>query len=148
MFISDVLWLDRDLIDSRSARCDALMSSLTDDLNPATLIELSRMYVGPFALEFLYEEWAVAHRTTQHSRYLQLIERSSRRDLGIGQFDRAIALLEHALKVDPDADQLEALLVHLYRRTGANAAAAERYAHYASVLRRDLGLEPPGLEAM
>jgi DNA-binding SARP family transcriptional activator len=145
---SDVLWLDRDLIDSRSARCDALMSSLTDDLNPATLIELSRTYVGPFALEFLYEEWAVAYRTTQHSRYLQLIERSSRRDLGIGQFDRAIALLEHGLKVDPDADQLEALLVHLYRRTGANAAAAERYAHYASVLRRDLGVEPPGLEAM
>jgi len=31
---------------------------------------------------------------------------------------------------------------------GATAAAAEQYTHYASVMREQLGLEPPPLEAI
>jgi DNA-binding SARP family transcriptional activator len=48
--------------------------------------------------------------------------------------------------VDPGADAIEAMLVRLYRRSGAHAAAAEQYAHYSSVLRDQLGVEPPAIE--
>ncbi|MEJ7696538.1 MAG: BTAD domain-containing putative transcriptional regulator [Candidatus Limnocylindrales bacterium] len=50
------------------------------------------------------------------------------------------------LTVDPDAEQIEVSLLRLYRVTGAHAAAAEQYAHYAAVMRNELGLEPPALE--
>jgi DNA-binding SARP family transcriptional activator len=53
-----------------------------------------------------------------------------------------------ALQADPDAEQIELCLLRLYRRTGANAAAAEQYSHYASVMRDQLGLEPPPLESI
>ena len=44
--------------------------------------------------------------------------------------------------------QIELSLLKLYRRTGAHAAAAEQYAHYAAVLRNDLGIEPPPLDSL
>ena len=51
-------------------------------------------------------------------------------------------------KVDPQAEHLEASLVRLFFLTGAHAAAAEQYAHYAVVLREGLGIEPPPLDAL
>jgi DNA-binding SARP family transcriptional activator len=53
-----------------------------------------------------------------------------------------------ALQADPDADQIELYLLRLYRRMGANAAAAEQYAHYATLMREQLGIEPPPLESI
>jgi hypothetical protein len=32
--------------------------------------------------------------------------------------------------------------------TGAHSAAAEQYAHYAAVMREELGIEPPPLDAL
>ncbi|HEX7590831.1 MAG TPA: hypothetical protein VF375_02680 [Candidatus Limnocylindrales bacterium] len=53
-----------------------------------------------------------------------------------------------ALQADPDADQIELCLLRLYRRMGARAAAAEQYAHYAGVMRNQMGIEPPPLESI
>jgi DNA-binding SARP family transcriptional activator len=53
-----------------------------------------------------------------------------------------------ALAIDPRSDQIELSLLRLYKATGAHAAAAEQYAHYASVVREDLGIEPPSLESL
>ena len=53
---------------------------------------------------------------------------------------------QQALVVDPEADEIEAQVIRLYRLLGASAAAAEQYAHYASVLRDQLGVEPPRME--
>jgi len=52
------------------------------------------------------------------------------------------------VEVDPDADGIEVSLLRLYRLSGAHAAAAEQYGHYADVLREELGVEPPALEAL
>jgi DNA-binding SARP family transcriptional activator len=145
---SDLVRLDTELVSSQSAHCASLLRSMSEQLEPQQVQELASEYRGKFALDFLYEEWAIAYRNSLHAQYVELVERSARRDESIGQFSRSIELLCRALEVDPDADQLEAHLVHLYRLIGANAAAAERYGHYASVLRRDLGVEPPGLETM
>jgi len=46
------------------------------------------------------------------------------------------------------AEHLEFALLRLYRLTGAHAAAAEQYGHYAAVVREELGLEPPPLDAV
>jgi hypothetical protein len=50
--------------------------------------------------------------------------------------------------VDPTADQVEVSPLRFYRASGAHAAAAEQYGHYAGVMRDQLGLEPLPLESL
>ncbi len=52
------------------------------------------------------------------------------------------------MEVEPSAEQIEVFLLRLYRVTGAHSAAAEQYAHYATVMRDELGMEPPALESL
>ena len=143
---ADVVWLDPDLVDSRSLRCGTALRSLgpapsTDDVD-----RIAAEYRGRFALDFAYEDWASNHRETMHARYLELMERAVTVETDAGHVDRAIRLAQRALDVDPEAEQIEVCLLRLYRMTGAHAAAAEQYAHYASVMRDQLGIEPPALE--
>jgi two-component SAPR family response regulator len=55
-------------------------------------------------------------------------------------------LARRALQIDPDAEQLERLLVRAYHDAGSHAAVGEQYAHYAAFLRNELGIEPPDLQ--
>ena len=50
--------------------------------------------------------------------------------------------------MDPEADGIEVSLLRLYRLTGAHAAAAEQYTHYATTMRDQLGIEPPPLDTL
>jgi DNA-binding SARP family transcriptional activator len=143
---SDVLWLDHDLVDSRSALCRRLLRSMGSRPNPESIAELSRAYVGKFALDFAYDDWADSYRDSLHAAYLEAIESSSMEDTNTGHFDRAIRVVQRAIEVDPEADHLEASLLRLYELSGSHAAAAEQYGHYASALRRDLGIEAPPLD--
>ena len=45
----------------------------------------------------------------------------------------------------PTADAIELQLLRAYKRGDRHAAAAEQYAHYSSMMRDDLGAEPPAL---
>jgi DNA-binding SARP family transcriptional activator len=145
---SDVLWLDPELVDSRSSRCAAVIDLATRHKDPAFIDDLSDLYDGKFALEFAYEQWASGRREGMHATYLQLIEGAIAQDLAEGQFEHGIGLARRALDVDPEADELELLLLRLYRGIGAAAAAAEQYSHYATVIRDNLGAEPPALDAL
>jgi len=86
----------------------------------------------------MYDDWASAFRDTLHASFLDRVERTINADTQSGAFDRALRVTQLALQADPDAEQIELCLLRLYRRTGANAAAAEQYAHYATVLREQL----------
>ena len=144
---TDVIWLDIELVGSRSADSAQAIVRATADPTPERVEALSEVYRGRFALDFAYEEWAVPYRESLHASYLQVIEAAVRTDIATGHYDRAIRLARRALEVDPDAEQLEVSLLRLYRLTGAHAAAAEQYEHYAAVQRSELGVEPPPLDA-
>ena len=111
-------------------------------------MELVDTYWGRFGIDFLYDDWASSYRNNLHAAFLSRVERSVLEDMERGAFDRAIDVAQKALMADAEADQIELLLLRLYRITGAHAAAAEQYGHYASVLREQLGVEPPTLEAI
>jgi two-component SAPR family response regulator len=145
---SDLIWLDPELVDSRSARSRAAIRLAERDPSPENVDAVSQTYRGRFALDFEYEEWAGQYRDSMHATYLEIIERAVSADTNAGAFDRAIGLARRALEADPDAEQIELSLLRLYRRTGAHSAAAEQYEHYAAVLRNDLGIEPPPLESL
>jgi DNA-binding SARP family transcriptional activator/tetratricopeptide (TPR) repeat protein len=144
----DVIWLDRQLITSRSQLCYDYVRTLGANPTPDEVRTLLDMYRGPFALDFAYEEWAVIHRDALHAAYLQVVERSLANDTSSGHWDRGIVTARQALAIDPEAEHIEASLVRLLRLSGAHAAAAEQYEHYSGVLRESLGIEPPPLDAL
>ncbi|MGZ6267902.1 MAG: AfsR/SARP family transcriptional regulator [Candidatus Limnocylindrales bacterium] len=144
----DLIWLDPALVQSRSAECLRLIASARRDPSPELISELVDSYTSRFAADFMYDDWAAPFRDTLHASFLDRIERAVRADTRSGVFDRALAVAQQALQVDPDAEQIELCLLRLYRLTGAHAAAAEQYVHYATVLREQLGLEPPPLESI
>ena len=92
-------------------------------------------------MDFAYEDWASGFRETLHATYLRVMERAIQIDLDSGHFNRGTFLAERAAEVDPDADEIQAALVRLYRLSGAYAAAAEQYGRYSRTM-TDLGLEP------
>jgi DNA-binding SARP family transcriptional activator len=145
---SDVVWLDRQLIRSRSQVCGDFIRSLGARPSPDEVEQLTSLYQGRFALDFAYEEWAVAHRDALHAAYLQVVENAVAADMATGHWERGIVTARRALSVDPEAEQIEASLVRLLRLSGAHAAAAEQYEHYSSVLKEGLGIEPPPLDAL
>jgi DNA-binding SARP family transcriptional activator len=145
---SDVVWLDADLVTSRSLESRRLIREIATQATPEEVDRLTRLYKGRFALDFEYEEWAAEYRDPLHASYLEIVERSVLDDLRSGHYDRGITVARRALEADPSAEQIELSLLRLYRVTGAHAAAAEQYAHYATVLRDELGVEPPPLESL
>ena len=144
----DVIWLDPELVSSRTARCRSLIRELPVRPSPDDVSRLAVMYRGRFALDFEYEEWASTYRESVHAGYLEVVERSLLEDVATGHHDRAITIARRALEVDPYSDQIEVSLLRLYKSIGAHSAAAEQYAHYSSVMRDELGIEPPPLESL
>ena len=145
---ADLIWLDPELVRSRSSECLSLIGAMRRDPSPELVTRLAESYTGRFAVDFIYDDWASAFRDTLHASFLDRIERAITADTKAGAFERALAVAQLALQADPEAEQIELCLLRLYRRTGAHAAAAEQYAHYANVMREQLGVEPPLLESI
>jgi DNA-binding SARP family transcriptional activator len=145
---ADLIWLDPELVHSRSSECRGLISVIRRDPSPELIAKLAETYTGRFAVDFIYDDWASGFRDSLHASYLDRVERAIVADTNAGAFERALSVAQLALQADPEAEQIELCLLRLYRRMGATAAAAEQYAHYAGVLRDQLGLEPPPLESI
>ncbi len=145
---ADLIWLDQHLVGSRSTDCLRLLAELRRDCQPMTVALLASTYTSRFATDFLYDDWSTCFRDSLHAAFMDRVERSIAEDIRLGMYDRAISLAQQALMADPDADQIELLLLRLYRSTGAHGAALEQYTHFASVMKEQLGVEPPPLEAL
>jgi DNA-binding SARP family transcriptional activator len=137
----ETIWLDPELVEGRSRRCLEIIRSTPGPPSPEAALALAHEYRGKFALDFAYEEWSGAYRDSLHAGYLRVMEHAIRIDLDTGHFGRGTYLAERAMEVDPEAEEIQAALVRLYRLSGAHAAAAEQYGHYAHAM-RELGVEP------
>ena len=145
-FDGDVVSLDRDLIDTTSRRTwELLGQARTPDpgREPRTCFaptrvatrSTSRMRSGPRLTEIRSTPLSCRSRK-------QRWKQASRAAISSWRFSVARSLL----KVDPDADTIELLLLRAYKRSGRGAAAAEQYAHYATVLRRNWASSQPAYE--
>ena len=106
-------------------------------------------YLGPFALDFAYEEWASDYRSVApHLISADHRKGRCRRHWRVGHFERGIDLARRALEFTPDADQIELSLLRLLRLNGSHSAAAEQYSHYAAAQRETYGIEPPALDTL
>ena len=143
----ETVWLDRELITTTSQACRDMIRKMPGIPSPDDVLELARRYVGRFALDFMYEEWASAYRDSLHAAYLRVVEAALRLDADSGHYARGIEIAELAADVEPDSEELQVALLRLYRLAGSFAAAAEQYGHYAQTL-RELGVEPQPFDAL
>jgi len=141
---AETIWLDRELIDSRSRRCLELIRSMPGDPTAEGSVRLASEYRARFALDFAYEDWSGPYRDSLHAGYLRIVERAVRMDLDSGHLGRGTFIAERAAEIDPDSEEIQVALVLLYRHSGAHAAAAEQYAHYARAM-KELGVDAPAL---
>ena len=146
---SDVVWLDPSWSRAAPSLPETAIRRAERDPSPENVERVSRTYRRSVRTR-LRVRGVVGRRIA--IRCTPPISRSSRSavsaDTNGGEFDRAIGLARRAIEADPEAEQVELSLLRLYRRTGAHAAAAEQYAHYAACPRNDLGMEPPPLESL
>ncbi len=145
-FDSDMVWLDKDLVDSRSWRCMRLLSGREWDAEQVN--EVVANYRGRFGADFAYDEWASPFRDRLHALYLSVMEQAVAGKIGHRDARWRLWVGQQAIQVDPEADSIEALVIGLYQAVDATSAAREQYAHYASAMRDQLGVDPPALEDM
>ena len=143
-FDPDIVWLDRELIASRSWQCLELLSRRGADVDTVNSVVAS--YRARFAIDFTYEEWASEYRERLHSLFLGLVEQAVAGAIGSGNIRWRLWVGQQALLADPEADSIEAQVIGLYRAIGATAAAGEQYSHYSATMREQLGIEPPSLD--
>ncbi len=146
-FDGETVSLDPSLVSCTSYQCRDLVAQARRG-DRGAVRALAAMYVGRFALDFAYEEWATAYRENLHAAVLGVLERAIDDLRARGELDEAVELAQRALELEPGSDEFELTLLRLYRATGQHAAAAEQYAHYSTTLREELGVEPPALESL
>jgi DNA-binding SARP family transcriptional activator len=143
---SDLIWLDTELIESVSGRCAQLVSEHERTGSVESAVALSYAYTERFALDFSYDEWAGDYRDWLHVSCLRVLEHQVRAFMDSGDFEGGVSMARRALDADPRNEDLEASLLRLLRGYGAHAAAAEQYSRYSTLLKRDLGVDPPPLD--
>jgi DNA-binding SARP family transcriptional activator len=141
---TDMVWLDRELISSRSRDCADMLRRARRGRQTAVQ-ELATTYRGRFALDFTYEDWAGQYRDPLHAQFLEAMEREVAERTAVGDYTGAISTARAVMEVDQDADAVEVALIRLYRASGAHAAAAELYGRYAATQRSEYGVEVPPL---
>ncbi len=145
---SDLVFLDSELVYSSSGRCATLIASIDRNRTIELVDQLSETYVGRFAADFAYEDWAADYRDWLHVGYLHIVETEIADEIAHGRFERGVRLARRALEVDPRLDTLGLSLLRMLKGSGAHSAAAEQYERYASLLRSEIGVEPPAFDSV
>jgi DNA-binding SARP family transcriptional activator len=140
----ETIWLDTELVGAESLECGRLITSFDRAASVRQASSVLSIYSAPFALDFMYEDWAANYRDPLHASVLRVAEHAIRGATDRSEFNDGIALAERVLRLEPEADEVQLALIHFYRLTGAHAAAAEQYGRYAKSL-RSLGVDPPPL---
>jgi len=125
------------------ARFEALMSEGT----PAALNEAAGLHRGEFLAGFdgigeVFDEWLEARRFRQREAYWNCLARLLDHHSNAGPPERAIAHAQRLLELEPLDEPVHRRLMSLYLKQGRKTAALRQFAVCASILARELGVEP------
>jgi LuxR family maltose regulon positive regulatory protein len=145
----DVVYLDPELVQVDSAAFFRQVSAaLASDNLTEVAIPILRDYEARFALDFEYEEWSLAWRDQLHGLFLETTQAAADALLASARPQPATDILQRALAIDPSALELEATLVRSLHASGATAAAAHQYHHFAKAYEEETGDQAPSLETV
>ena len=140
---SELVWLDRGLVEIDSLGFYETAAACPPDRLSTLGPSICERYIGRFAPEFEYDEWAIGWRERLHAAYLNMVSGTARSLVAAGNYSRALQVLQDASRIDPDSMDLEPALIWVYGRLGATAAAVEQYRRLSGAHRTELGIEAP-----
>jgi Predicted ATPase len=110
--------------------------------------QAARLYAGPLlsGLELdespEFEHWLLQQRERFERMHLDVWLRLIDGYASTGDFDRAIAAVEHALVLDPLSEMLHRKAMWLYAKTGRRSDAIRQFTVCTALLERELAIEP------
>ena len=100
------------------------------------------LYRGPF-LDGFQGEWIQELRQGYEARYLGLLSTLALHYRGLGQFQKAISLLEKAVSIDFYQDDLYCDIIECHIAQGDRLSALRVYQQYDSTVLKEMDSEPP-----
>jgi DNA-binding SARP family transcriptional activator len=115
--------------------------------DPVELARAAALYRGEFLAgiagrETPFEEWLVVQRERLAELAVEALARLLRLEWKAGNMEAAVQTALRLLAVDPLQEPVHRALMQLYVQLGRRAAALRQYQTCASVLQRELGVEP------
>jgi DNA-binding SARP family transcriptional activator len=105
------------------------------------MIEAVELYRGDF-LEGLDDEWCFIHREAWRARLIAVLETLVQIHMAQQRWDHALVCGRRLLEIDPLLEHIHRALMQCHLVRGNRPAALRQYAVCATVLRRDLRVEP------
>ena len=125
-------------------RMNALEGLEGDELDREQLFELTRavkLYRGSL-LEGVYDDWCLGLQDRMKARYLGGLEALVRHYRTRADWTTSIALAHRILQIDPLREQVHRELMLCHYATGNRPLAILQYHECATILQRELDLEP------
>jgi len=108
----------------------------------ANLEQAVELYRGPFMEEF-YGEWTEMRRRELENKYLKTLSLLANLNGDRGKHDKAIALLEKLIAIDPYHDEVYCQLMEWHLATGDKVSALRIYKRYLDTVTSELEFDPP-----
>ena len=135
-------------LDPQAVVVDALQfERLASERSPESLERAAALYRGEllsgFSLrEERFEHWLSSERRRLHERAVQVFSDLAGHYAQAARPDRAIAVAERILALDPALEWAHRALMELYLRTGRREAALRQYRECTRILSSELGIAP------
>jgi DNA-binding SARP family transcriptional activator len=92
----------------------------------------------------LYEDWAIIERERLRQRMLHALETLSRQLVALGRYADAVDTALTAISAEPLRESAQRVLIEAHLAEGNRVEARRGYETYCDLVRRELGVEPPG----
>jgi len=106
---------------------------LQDGKRNAALERAVELYAGPFLTEF-YTEWVEVRRRELENAYLRILSLLADLQAKNGNFDKAVALLEKSITIDPYQEDTYYRIMRLYLEGKNKPLALRMYQQYLNTL--------------
>lgn len=140
---ADSVWLEAGAVEVDALQFERLAEEGSgESLENAAALYRGELLSGFSLREERFEQWLSAERRRLHERAVQTFSDLVTHYAHGERHDRAIAVAERLLALDPLLEWAHCVLMRLYLRTGRREAALRQYQECARLLNQELGIAP------
>ena len=133
------IWFDVAEFENLLSRAESLPHGSKKVANLEQAVEL---YRGPFLGEF-YSEWTEMRRHQLEDKYLKVLSLLANFNADRGRYNKAIALLEKFIAIDPYHDEVHCQLMGWHLAAGDKVSALRIYTRYLDTVASELESPSP-----
>jgi DNA-binding SARP family transcriptional activator/predicted ATPase len=140
---SESVWLHPQAVEVDALQFERLATERSaESLDKAVALYQGELLAGFSLREERFEQWMSAERHRLHELAVQVFSELVDHYAGVERLDRAIAVAERLLALDPLLESAHRSLMRLYLRSGRREAALRQFQECARLLSQELGIAP------